>query len=99
MKMESNTNERLNHTPGPWEVLRYPGELLVGAESTGAYVAKCDGISATIGSGEEMLANARLIASAPALYAACKAAWNDPSTSREVAVIIEAAMAQAEGKA
>jgi hypothetical protein len=44
---------------------------------------------------EEARSTARMIAAAPDLYAACKAAWNDPSTSREIAVMLEAALAKA----
>jgi hypothetical protein len=44
---------------------------------------------------EENVANAKLGAAAPDLLEACKAAWNDPSTSREIAVILEAALAKA----
>lgn len=36
-----------------------------------------------------------LICAAPDLLAACKRAYNDPSTSREIAVILEAALAKA----
>ena len=47
------------HTPGPWTMDR--GTPLVVMDRRGAYVAQCDGISATIGSEEEMTANAHLI--------------------------------------
>ena len=60
------------HTPGPWVVNRYPEELLVEARPSGAFVAKCDGISATIGSAEELMTNARLIAAAPDMLAVLK---------------------------
>ena len=59
------------HTPGPWTMDR--GTPLVVMDRRGAYVAQCDGISATIGSTEEMIANANLIAAAPDLLAALKA--------------------------
>ena len=58
------------HTPGPWT---YPG-------GTGNFVGGPDRIRvADVGgmerSPEERQANARLIAAAPDLLAACKAAW------------------------
>ena len=67
------------HTPGPWSVTEYENELLVTSEKSGAYVALCDGISATIDSSEELQANARLIAAAPDLLHALKSFLRAPS--------------------
>ncbi len=95
------------HTPGPWSVFDYKeGGLTVVSDTHGAYVAKCDGISATIGSAEELMANARLIAAAPDLLRLLEDAipyieegeqFNKPSC-RGLSKAARAAIAMATGK-
>lgn len=96
------------HTIGPWEVTKYPEQLLVTSSPRGAYVAVCDGISATIDNAEELLANANLIAAAPDMLAALKeieehhVSKNDkvgrPLGRSKTLRIARAAIAKAEGK-
>lgn len=60
------TPMRSKHTPGKWKVFSYADDpLVVVALKSGAYVAKCSGISLTIDNAEELRANADLIAAAP----------------------------------
>lgn len=56
------------HTPGPWVVSNKGGMLNVSAPASGGALA-----SLGIPKGEERFANARLIAAAPDLLAACEA--------------------------
>jgi len=91
----SPATEKPSFTPGPWhysEPVRSHQQPFV-YDQDGNLVANFDGWVGR--SYEEKVANAKLGAAAPDLYAACKAAWNDPSTSREIAVILEAALAKA----
>lgn len=60
----------MNHIPGPWEPACYKGKHIVYYRGRG-YVAICDSSNL---SGDQHEANARLIAAAPDLLAACKAA-------------------------
>jgi hypothetical protein len=66
----------MTHTKGPWQTMMYRDDGLVVVSQKGAYVAKCSGISAVIDSEDELKANARLIAAAPALLDACRAAYD-----------------------
>ena len=70
-----------NHTPGPWRVFEVPefkrsdpAKVGVGRDD-GADIAHCSGFDSQR-SKEEELANARLIAAAPELLAACERALN-----------------------
>ena len=90
------------HTPGPWEVVRHnhiDGDLWLSVNQS----ADAHGMKQWIAeikyltTGEpEQWANARLIAAAPRLLAACKTAlqYADVST----AVVLRQAIAKAEGK-
>lgn len=91
-----------NHTPGPWEY-RVDGNCVV-IEGKGAdYVAHTE--NPETAADRLDIANARLIAAAPDLLAACKKVmttcgspsdWN--GETREFLLAIEAAIAKAEGQ-
>lgn len=99
-------------TPGPWHVSEREGRAL---GQYGHHVASSHYSRTGVGDGrdsicdvrggdsqEEWLANARLIAAAPALLAACEAALpfyetcDDPDADR-VASLLRSALAQAKG--
>lgn len=76
------------HTPGPWELRELP--LNDGRFFVDPFIAN------TTAGTESDLANARLIASAPELLEACKAAVRDNvDTPGETIRLIEAAIAKA----
>ena len=96
----------MRHTPGPWEA-NYGG--VISANHTETYIAraeeKAEGYRVPI-SHEERLANSKLIAAAPTLLEACKAAipiigkdlnpTDNPAFS--VLDLLRAAIAKAEGE-
>lgn len=97
------------HTPGPWEVLH------CGIDSETILVQSGDGLEICTTIGEQMglpeeAANARLIAAAPDMLAACKSAlevldeacqtgYHDAEKDAPTARELEAAIAKAEGGA
>ncbi len=95
------------HTPGPWEVgdggVRGSEHTIYCSDRTGSAVAtvKFEPIDLTGRSPHERAANARLIAAAPDLLAACKmvadiaVSWS-PITPGDIAQV-RAAIAKAEG--
>lgn len=93
--------KQVGHTPGPWHVSRssrYVRYRLPGSD-TGYNLADCDmGAPPT-----EMFANARLIAAAPELLAACEAAEANLSplycSEHLVMKLLRAAIAKATGDA
>lgn len=101
------------HTPGPWEVDRYPdGRALVFCAKFenshyGDWIADISGIA---DGGSKQKANARLIAAAPELLEALEACvtqlllhgWNDPADGlKSCAALVKAraALAKAKGAA
>ena len=70
------------HTPGPWDVFDYDGQYVAVARRSGAYVAQCSGISATI-EGEQLRSNAELCAAAPTLLAEVRALRAERERLRE----------------
>ncbi len=72
MKTETKTETKAQHTPGPWEVEEGGGNNLrvVGTGNNSCIIC---GMPTWDAQPEEMDGNARLIAAAPALLAACKA--------------------------
>lgn len=97
------TNDKGKHTPGPWKVGRLPLRLevdenpipLIYTHDGGLEIAQVRTSAPEPGERE---ANARLIAAAPDLLAACKAAL-DMGDEFEAEKMIRAAIAKAEGKA
>ena len=65
----------MNHTPGPWEIIdsNRHGDLYVGAKDAMNALAIANLIRPFI-EDDNVVANARLIAAAPDLLAACKTA-------------------------
>ena len=85
-----------NHTPGPWHVGLKPGTMVYGPQGE-----QIVGLNVMLDS-DEVLANAKFIAAAPAMYEALKNTLayfmrSNQSHAPEVRVI-RAALAQAEGK-
>jgi hypothetical protein len=82
------------HTPGPWKIskcVNEPGMVKIGTGPDGWL-----GVAAAFGdSDEEVQSNALLIAAAPNLLAACKAAMEDIPWGDRCA-ILEAAILSAE---
>lgn len=69
----------MSHTPGPWEIDGRSATLVIGANgrhiaSTGSYHTDTHNSSGYI---EENVANARLIAQSPAMYALLQRIAND----------------------
>lgn len=63
-----------NHTPGPWHETMYDGRVFVeprGRSGTGEYICEVG-----LPSGDRVFEDARLIAAAPDLLAACEAAYH-----------------------
>lgn len=92
----------MTHTPGPWTV--YKNEPLDGSR----HVALGSKYERAIVAGKSATANARLIAAAPDLLAACEAAidgieeWNDFAETdkiEEAVALLVAAIAKAKGEA
>jgi hypothetical protein len=90
------------HTPGPWEVSGFPKSegfsILTGK---GRCVAERYPAAVSEKEGEEMEANARLIAAAPELLKACKAAFviirdMDGEVENTVKDFVQQAIAHAE---
>jgi hypothetical protein len=99
----------VKHTPGPWRVfLTKDGRRVIGiGELTGEGIADC-GFGVWRGGSAEAIANAYLIAAAPELLAALKAAqairpgnWDDDDDPDQAAAwrAVDAAIAKAEGGA
>ena len=69
----------MKHTPGPWKMHKWEGHV-VGANDR--FVAACNGYSDNftdpVKLRDENVANARLIAKAPEMYAHLKAYWMQP---------------------
>ena len=116
----STTNENVGHTPGPWkyETSKFPGSRLVFAPYTGPLERTVHFVACNVAARHhlpsrhqeaEAEANARLIAAAPELLAACKAVikeayvsenHGEPPTaemSADVLEVLRAAIAKAEG--
>lgn len=71
-----NTTEKAQHTPGPWTI--HPKSASKVADSNGETVAACGRIGVTNAEVySRVLADARLIAAAPDLLAACIALKED----------------------
>lgn len=96
-----------NHTPGPW-VIRFGGNPLSDdgftVASTNAadvrVVAECWPCTCSMEDRKTLAANVRLIAAAPELLEACKAAMaDDMNDAARVIAMLEAAIAKAEGTA
>lgn len=64
--MSKAKNATVGHTPGPWHVGMRPGPMIYAKD--GGWVARCD-----LSLMSDQAANARLIAAAPDLLAACEA--------------------------
>jgi hypothetical protein len=96
----------MRHTPGPWKVKLYAwqrGNVGVFAPKFGrspygacvAYTPCSDGV----GGSEGALANARLIAASPEMYAALKNLENDDgSIPAHAWALVQSAIAKAEGE-
>ena len=89
-------------TPSPWAISPHDGEgLMVMGDRNAITVADC-GLSAVATRGQQA-ANARLIAAAPSLHAACAAAEDfiaaiDSDAARQVYAQLHAALARARGE-
>ena len=98
-------SETANHTPGPWEIgaRMTRVEVLPKGWNMPMCVADC-GTEHAPDSKHERVANARLIASAPDLLAACRAAVKEMDVLQpdidvgETLAALRAAIALAEGK-
>ena len=96
--------EHTKATPGPWEVSIFNQQLGNSNKRQTLYTIKDCEISYSIHPTEEQEANARLIAAAPDLLEACKAAMTDlifPScggTHGDLYAIIQKAVMKATGK-
>jgi hypothetical protein len=97
--------EQLTHTPGPWKFEkqddgRSDGFIRAGEQYSGAVhppaVARI--CKRGLGRLDESVANARLIAAAPELLAACKAMLLDRTRDDHTSRIAAAAIAKAEGR-
>lgn len=89
------------HTPGPWRVFTTPqGNRIIGiGEQTGEGITDC-GFGLWRGGDAEALANARLIAAAPQMLEALKAALADIEAGGHLSVpMIRAAIAAADAEA
>ncbi len=85
------------HTPGPWKV-KQGTDVTEDRAKEPCTVAKC--WSSTFAPPrEEAAANARLIAAAPSLLAACKMVLDDPGLTASANDMLRAAIAKAEGGA
>lgn len=82
---------RTEHTPGPWEVSRLSDDTILAgpAKTLVAYVA-------TVGMGDDVGPNARLVAAAPDLLAALKLAWEHGDLPPHIRAAMSAAIAKAE---
>jgi hypothetical protein len=93
------TTETTHHTPGPWSFHPTEGANFSIGISGGRHVADCSR-NANIPT-EEKAANARLIAAAPDLLEAAKAAvenWNHGQPRAFVRETLLAAIAKAQGR-
>ena len=89
----------MSHTPGPWDANRWR----VCAEPNGKIEVICDTANNKETRNEENAANARLIAAAPELLAACENAMEiidhrNNITFMELAAQLRAAIAKAKGQ-
>ena len=92
----------MSHTPGPWIVVpaKRAVNLYIVADVNESSVADCSmPAGRPWGSPEEAAANARLIASAPTLLAALKAAKESGALSGRPYTLACEAIAKAEGRA
>lgn len=90
------------HTPGPWQ---FDGQVIL--DEDGSHVASPIGCD-TVDCDDEAIANARLIAAAPDLLAACEAFLGEideidacgqrHGIGAEIIAAVEAAIAKARGK-
>ena len=93
----------MSHTPGPWTLeTGTPGDghhYIQGADGSDV-VSTDDGWNNNYRNYDERLANARLIAAAPELLVACRAALNDRMFKEwpGIATMLMAAISKAEGK-
>lgn len=83
---------KTQHTPGPWK--HYPGRDTILSEHPD-YLHSVIAKIATGENREEENANAKLIAAAPELLEACKAALADESTAYAIAELCRKAIAKA----
>lgn len=95
--------EKAKHTPAPWIINTEDGICIDAALPDGRFVARCeadDGGSAQDGyiQYSEGMENARLIAAAPDLLAACKAFFDPKVTDAHARIMADNAITKAEAK-
>ncbi len=96
----SKMNTAIKHTPGPWHAAEdtYPvGDRNFIGIGNGAVHIGYASVTACVRLAEART-NARLIAAAPELLAACRAVFNDPYTTCACADRVRQAIAKAEGQ-
>ena len=95
----TKTTTHAKHTPGPWHVEKweYPKETKLIIQNGNDATCEILDLWCMDDRTEERDANARLIASAPDLLAACKNALTDGDELRAMNMI-KAAIAKAEGR-
>ena len=80
------TEQKTQHTPGPWEYEPSPGTGCIYGKERNEHITICDPHAVGCSTADDVAeANARLIAAAPNLLAACKAIdakQQDPSIFR-----------------
>lgn len=90
------------HTPGPWQLYsgklrkEYPTQLLEVQDATGRVIVQWGAFDSADQPRTEKQANARLIAAAPDLLAACRAAY-EHRLDLDVDELLREAIAKAEG--